>query len=239
MTRSKFEALNKQQRGWIQKAADLGVKASLEATYDESSIAQELCTRGVRFKDATPAQLLALRTRLAPILDRLAADPHNGSLLAKIKAATARTPANETLIVDDDCRQGVSSDDSAANVPKSAAAIPDGDYRVQITSDEVEAAGLDNRDGTSGLWTFTVSDGRYAMRCQPIASPGLDCGHSTQSGPLDEGNLRGKGDLAYLASDAGHVVELQWALTSGGLRFTNDTLRVAFELVLKPWQKIQ
>ena len=238
--RQKFDALSEQQRGWIQEAADLGVKASLEATYDESSIAQELCTRGVRFKDATPAQLLGLRTRLAPILDRLAADPQSGPLLTKIKAVTVQKPASETLVVDSDCRQGVSIDDRAAGaVPKSAATIPDGVYRVQITSDEVLAAGLDNHDGNSGVWTLSVHNGRYEMRCQPVAAPGDDCGGSTQSESLDRGVLRGKGDVAYLVSDGGDVVLLNWVSTSGELLFTNPALNKGWELVLKPWQKIK
>jgi TRAP-type C4-dicarboxylate transport system substrate-binding protein len=240
MSRQKFDALSEQQRGWIQEAADLGVKASLEATYDESSIARELCTRGVRFKDATPAQLLGLRTRLTPILDRLAADPQSGPLLTKIKAVTAQTPPSETLVVDNDCRQGVSIDDRAAGaVPKTAAAIPDGVYRVQITSDEVLAAGLDNHDGNSGVWTFSVRDGRYEMRCQPVAAPGDDCGGSTQSEPLDKGGLRGKSDVAYVVSDGGDVVVLNWALTSGELLFTSPTLSRGWEWVLKPWRKIK
>jgi TRAP-type C4-dicarboxylate transport system substrate-binding protein len=240
MSRQKFDAMSKQQRGWIKEAADLGVKASLEATYDESSIARELCARGARFKDATPAQLLGLRTRLTPILDRLAADPKNGPLLATIKAVTAQTPASETLVVDNDCRQGVSIDERATGaIPKTAAAIPDGVYRVQITSDEVLAAGLDNHDGNSGVWTFSVRDGRYEMRCQPVAAPGDDCGGSTQSEPLDKGDLRGKGDVAYLLSDGDDVMVLNWALTSGDLLFTNPALSHGWEMVLKPWQKIK
>jgi TRAP-type C4-dicarboxylate transport system substrate-binding protein len=243
MGRQKFEALSEQQRGWIREAADLGVKASLEATYDESSIAQELCTRGVRFKDATPAQLLALRTRLAPVLERFAADPQSGPLLTTIKAVAADYPQSETLRVDSDCRQGASTGDdrSAGAVPRTAAAIPGGVYRVQISTDEVLAAGLDNHDRNSGVWTFSVQDGRYEMRCQPIADPADDCaGPPTQSDLSDKGDLRGKGDVAYLVSEMhpGDIHRLQWKLNSDGLRFINPDQTRGWELVLKPWQKI-
>jgi Bacterial extracellular solute-binding protein, family 7 len=164
MSQKKFDALSDQQRAWIREAANRGVRASVEADYDESSIAQELCTRGVRFKDATPAQLLGLRTQLAPVLDRLATDPLNGPLLTKIKAVAAEYPAGEPLKVDSDCRKGASvSDLSAGAVPRTTAAIPDGVYRVQISTDEVLAAGLDNHDGTSGTWTMSVRRGR--SRC--------------------------------------------------------------------------
>lgn len=240
MNRAKFDALSEQQRNWIREAADLGVKASVDATYDESSIADDLCTRGVRFKDATPAQLLALRTRLAPVLDRLAANPSSGSLLAAIKARVQRQAAPETLKVDDHCRSGASVDDRTSGViPKTTAGIPDGVYRVQITADEVLAAGLDNRDGNSGTWTFTVRRGRFEMRCRPIAAPGQDCGGSTESGALDAGQLRGKDDLVYLVSDDHSSIRLHWSLTSEGLRFVNPQQVHGWELVLKPWQKIE
>jgi TRAP-type C4-dicarboxylate transport system substrate-binding protein len=240
MSRAKFDAMSVQQRSWIREAADLGVKASVDATYDESSVADDLCTRGVRFKDATPAQLLALRTRLAPVLDRLAADPSSGPLLTTIKAHVQQHPATETLKLDDRCRQGASVDDRTSGViPKTTAGIPDGVYRVQITADEVLAAGLDNRDGNSGTWTFTVRRGRYEMRCRPIAAPGQDCGGSTQSGALDSGQLRGKDDLVYLVSDGDSSVRLQWTLASDGLRFVNPQQVHGWELVLKPWQKIE
>jgi hypothetical protein len=57
LSQQKFDALNEQQRAWVE-AANRGVHASVDATYDESSIAEELCTR-VRFKNATPTHCLA------------------------------------------------------------------------------------------------------------------------------------------------------------------------------------
>ena len=240
-SRQKFDALSEQQRAWLREAANRGVHASVEADYDESSIAQELCTRGVRFKDATPAQLLALRTRLAPVLDRLATDPQSGPLLTKIKAIAAENPTSEVLKVDSDCRKGVSMDDrSAGAVPRTAAAIPDGVYRVQISTDEVLAAGLDNHDGASGTWTLSVRHGRFELRCQPIADPGKDCGGSTQSEPLEWGALRGKGNVVFFLSDGTEPLKAaRWAIKSDELQFTSPELSGSWELVLKPWQKIK
>ncbi len=241
MSRQKFDALSEQQRGWIQEAADRGVKASLEATYDESSIARELCTRGVRFKDATPAQLLALRTRLAPVIERLAADPQNGPLLSKVKAVAAQNTAGETLEVDNDCRKGVSVDERiAGTIPRSPALISDGTYRVQISTEEVLAAGLDNHEGTSGTWTLSVSHARFELRCQPVSDPGDDCGGSTQSEPLEWGALRGKGNVVYFVSDGTEPLKAaRWAIKSNELQFTSPEHSGSWELVLKPWQKIK
>ena len=151
MNRAKFDALSEQQRSWIRQAADLGVKASVDATYDESSIAADLCTRGVRFKDASPAQLLALRTRLAPVRTGWRPIRSSAPLLTAIKAHVQDDGAPELLTVDDRCRRGASVVDRMSDViPKTTAPIPDGVYRVQITEDEARAAGLDDRGGFPG-----------------------------------------------------------------------------------------
>jgi TRAP-type C4-dicarboxylate transport system substrate-binding protein len=240
VSRQKFDSLSEQQRAWLREAANRGVLASVEADYDEGSIAQELCTRGVRFKDATPAQLLSLRTRLAPVLDRLASDPRNEPLLAKIKAVAAQNAASETLKVDNDCRKGVSVDESiAGTIPRSMAAIPDGAYRVQISTDDVLAAGLDNHDGTSGTWTLSVRDGKYQLRCQPVSTPGQDCGGSTEA--LEWGELRGKGNVAYFVSDGREPTKaVRWELKSNELRFTHLQGHSGYwEVTLKPLKKIE
>jgi TRAP-type C4-dicarboxylate transport system substrate-binding protein len=241
MSQQKFNALSDQQRAWVREAANRGVQASVDATYDESSIAEELCTRGVRFKDATPAQLLALRTRLIPVLDRLASDPVNGPLLTKIKAVAQQNAASETLKVDNDCRKGVAVHENiAGTIPRTTAAIPDGAYRVQLSTDEVLAAGLDNQDGVSGTWTLSIRDGKYQLRCQPVSAPGHDCGGSTQSEPLEWGELRGKGNVVYLVSDSNEILKVvRWAIKSNGLQFTNPEHEGSWELVLKPWKKIE
>jgi hypothetical protein len=233
--------LSDQQRAWVREAANRGVQASVDATYDETSIAEELCTRGVRFKDATPAQLLALRTRLVPVLDRLASDPVNGPLLTKIKAVAQQNAASETLKVDNDCRKGVAVHENiAGTIPRTTAAIPDGAYRVQLSTDEVLAAGLDNQDGVSGTWTLSIRDGKYQLRCQPVSAPGHDCGGSTQSEPLEWGELRGKGNVVYLVSDSNEILKVvRWAIKSNGLQFTNPEHEGSWELVLKPWKKIE
>jgi len=238
MNRAKFDALTEQQRSWIRQAADHGVKASVDATYDESSIAADLCTRGVRFKDASPAQLVALRTRLAPVLNRLADDPSSAALLTAIKAHVQEDEPPESLKVDGRCRRGASVVDRMSGViPKTTAPIPDGVYRVQITEADVHAAGLDNRGGNSGTWTLTIRRGHWEIRCRPIAAPGKDCGGSSYSGVLDAGELRGDDDMVYFLSDRHRSFRMKWSRTSDGLRFVNPLY--AGEMTLKHWQKIE
>jgi TRAP-type C4-dicarboxylate transport system substrate-binding protein len=71
LSEKRFRALTLQQQGWVREAATQAVKASVDATYDETTVARTLCDKGARFHDATPGQLQGLRTRLRPVLDKL------------------------------------------------------------------------------------------------------------------------------------------------------------------------
>ena len=131
---------------------------------------------------------------------------------------------------------------------------------MEITTDDLAAAGLDNRDGKSGTWTFTVRDGTYEMRCRPIDDPGIDCGQSVEDGPLDAGYLRGTGQTVTLVYDPeliskltgcklpvsstlpdhcgpGGSITLTWEIEGDSLTLSGDLGR-GYELVLEPWTKI-
>ena len=57
VNRQRFEALTDQQRAWLRDAAQAAIKASVDATYDESTLASGLCAVGVRFVPASYWQL--------------------------------------------------------------------------------------------------------------------------------------------------------------------------------------
>ena len=95
INRKRFDSLSPQQQEWIRGAAKDATQASVDAKYDESSIATELCGQGVRFVNAQPDQISALRTKIRPVIQRLAADPENAELryeLGKALAAARRYP---------------------------------------------------------------------------------------------------------------------------------------------------
>jgi TRAP-type C4-dicarboxylate transport system substrate-binding protein len=260
ISQKRFDALSDEQQNWVREAADKAMQVSVDSTYDETTLAQELCEKGARFIAASPDQIAVLRTSLQPVLDGLAGDPANGALLTEIQAIAADHPEPDVPTVPEDCRQGTVDAPSTGGVSAETADMPDGEYRVEITTDEVAAAGLDNRDGKSGTWTFTVRDGTYEMRCRPLDDPGIDCGHSVEDGPLDVGYLRGTGQTVTLVYDPeliseltgcklpvsgtlpdhcepGGDVTLTWEIEGDSLTFSGDLGR-DFELVLEPWTKI-
>jgi TRAP-type C4-dicarboxylate transport system substrate-binding protein len=201
INQKRFDALSDEQQNWVREAADKAMQVSVDSTYDETTLAQELCEKGTRFIAANPDQIAALRSSLQPVLDGLAGDPANGALLTEIQAIAADHPEPDVPTVPEACRQGTVDDQSVGAVPDDTADLPDGEYRVEITTDDVAAARLDNRDGHSGTWTFTVRDGTYEMRCRPLDDPGIDCGQEVDDGPFDAGYLRGTGQTVTLVHD--------------------------------------
>ena len=99
MSQKRFDALTDKQQDWVREAADTAMQVSVDATYDETTIAQDLCGKGTRFIAASPDQIAALRTSLQPVLDGLAADPANGALLREIQAIAANHPEPEVPTV--------------------------------------------------------------------------------------------------------------------------------------------
>jgi hypothetical protein len=193
LSKRRYDALTDRQRGWVREAAAQAVTASATATYDETSLAKQLCGQGARFA--------ALRARVTPVVARLAADRRNGPVLKEVQAVAAAHPATETPRVDLACRLGLSAATGTMDVPATVSALPAGVYRVELTVADVTGAGLPGGAGFSGIWTVTVRDGRYEVICHPKDEPGLDCGHSVSSKPNDVGDLRGAGDVVYFVPD--------------------------------------
>ena len=252
INQKRFDALSDEQQDWVREAADEAMQVSVDSTYDETTLAQELCGKGARFIAASPDQIAALRSSLQPVLEGLAGDPANGALLAEIQAIAADHPEPDVPPVPEDCRQGTVDAPSTGGASAEVSDLPDGDYRVEISTDDLAAAGLDNHDGKSGRWTLTVRDGMYEMRCRPIDDPGIDCGQSVEDGPLDAGYLRGTGQTVTLVHDPELVSKLSgcklpvsetlpdhcgpggggpltWEIEGDSLRFGGD---------LEPWTKI-
>lgn len=102
--RAKFNALSSQQQKWVRAAAADATKESVDFSYDETKPARALCDQGVRFIDASPTQLTALRSRVAPVLDKLAADSVIGPVLQQIRQAVAAHPGVDVPDVPAACR---------------------------------------------------------------------------------------------------------------------------------------
>ena len=210
LSQKRFDALTSQQQAWVREAAAQAVKASVDASYDEAPAAGTLCDRGARFLNATPGQLQGLRTRLRPVLDKLAADPTSAQLLQDLQAIAAQHPGPEAPEVPANCAQGVADNRSPGQVPAAVSALPDGVYRHQLTHDQVAAAGGDPGSGPAGTWTLRVRGGTFQLSCRPVEGAGVSCGDSDIDSDVivEAGDLRGTGRTVYFVGDVERVSRL-------------------------------
>jgi len=260
LSSKRFDSLTPRQRDWVREAAARAVQASAHAGYDENALAQQLCAKGVRFYQAGPQQVAQTRTAMSPVIARLAADPTDGPLLRAVQAVAAAHPQPDVPVPTGPCTSAAAGG-GLGDVPAGSSSLPDGTYRVALSAGDVAAAGLVNANGISGTWTLTVRQGGYELACRPLQLPGTDCGHEVTDAPLEAGDLRGAGQVAYFvgvperlsrltgcrlppAIDAGHCAEVApyratWELHDGLLSFTKAWYPCECDnLTLKPWRKI-
>ncbi len=237
-SRKRFEALTDQQRGWIRDAAERATKASVDATYEESPIADAMCSDGVRFISAAPGEVAGLRRKLQPVLDGLAADPTSGPMLKEIQAIATANPLADVPNVPEAC-QRTGKEAPAPKIPQEVSALPNGVYRVELTTEDVLAAGLDNHDGNSGTWTLTVRNGTFESRCRPIGDPSDDCGGTITDGVLAAGDLRGTDHHVWLVPKGkDRPFHLTWAVDGNRLTFSQPSSAYGSEMDIEPYQKI-
>ena len=143
--------------------------------------------------------------------------------------------------------------------PEEVSELPDGVYRVEISLDDVEAAGLTNAAGPTGIWTFEVDDGTYVHSCVPLDLPGKDCGNAPSGGIFAAGHLRGTGNTVWFVHDDEMISELRgcelpatgelghcypafdfymdWAVDGDTLTFTTDG--PLGEFTIEPYTRIE
>ena len=203
LSQKRWDALSDQQRTWVKAAAAAGTKASVDATYDETTVARTLCDAGVSFVDASPSQLAALHAAVAPVIAGLAADPVTSPLLAKIQSIAARHPETDVPNVPANCRTARGPAPTAP-IPSTASSLPNGVYRQRVTLADAEAAGVPLENGPQGTWTLTVKDGTFSLSCRFISDPAHDCGNSHFDGATVEvGRLLGEDHTVYFVGDVG------------------------------------
>jgi TRAP-type C4-dicarboxylate transport system substrate-binding protein len=261
MSQKRYDTLTDQQRDWVAQAAKLATSASVAGTYDETSVARQLCTQGARFVAATTGEVAAMKKAVAPVIDQLAQDPTSGPLLHEIQQIAADHPSVATPDVPEDCRHGLADESTAPDISSEVSALPDGTYRTEIRLAELEQKGLSNDDGWTGTWTLQVDRGDYQVSCKPLEEPGRDCGNNPAEATVEAGQLMGTGDTVSFVSDPQLLSTLngcklppgdapgqcglldtytmKWAVDGDQLTFTDaDPHNSIWNWLLKPLQKI-
>lgn len=252
VNRQRLDSLTDEQRGWLRDAAQAATKASVDAAYDESSIAASLCKVGVRFVSATDNEIAAIKAKLAPVITSLAADPVNGPLLQEIQAIAAAHPGVDVPNVPADCARISAASPAPSAIPTTTATIPDGTYRQTVTQADLDAAGVGNGPGFTGIWTLKIADGTYALSCNFAENPARDCGNGGVDGGVYEGGyLRGAGNEVWFVGDAATQSKVgcggcqvltpygfTWTLDGKTLTFSDPRPNLIDQHSLAPWTRI-
>jgi TRAP-type C4-dicarboxylate transport system substrate-binding protein len=208
ISEARFVALTGEQQAWVREAAEQAVQTSVEADYDESTPAMQLCESGMRFLEATPQQVTELGDLLAPVIAQMAGDPGIGPTLARVQEVAALSGGTYVPDVAEECSQTTETAARPETPPAEVAGIPDGLYRAEVSEADVTAGGHDNGSGWSGVWSLQIEDGTYAINCRPLDLPGKDCGNLTFDdvvtfdSVLEAGYVRGSEDVVYFVYDA-------------------------------------
>jgi hypothetical protein len=135
------------------------------------------------------------------VIDELAADPDTVPLMAEVQALAEDYPQADVLDVPACSQHPAASVDFGPTIPAETSVLPDGIYRTQISSADVEAASLDNGPGWTGTWTLTIEDGTYNLTCRILDMSERDCGNSQgYEGPSEAGHLRGSDSTVLFSS---------------------------------------
>ena len=155
MGKAAFDALSDDQQEILRDAAQDAIPGALEASRAEDvEGAAVVCKRGLRFAEASEADLRALRTTVQPVYAAIAATPAGKDGLEQImrlKQGTAARPDTEQC-------------DAASGSGAAQGSVLDGVYEMTMTRAEAVKNGVGqeaNYDET--LFELTIADGSLTM----------------------------------------------------------------------------
>lgn len=170
-----YATLTAAQRRILREAAaeDLRAETSVDVAQERQSTA-DLCRAGlVRFVEATPADLVALRRAVAPVYTKIDADPQTREQVAQIEAMRAHSSPEPPLR----CPTTLSSNVAAGPL--------DGVYRFTVSYAELEAVHPDPGElnsGNVGTYTFVFDRGHFAETAENPQSCAWDYGSVSVTG---------------------------------------------------------
>jgi TRAP-type transport system periplasmic protein len=159
---ARLAALTGEQRGWLEEAAREAATRSVALADKDAETVGRACSSGVRFAEASPADLAALRSAFTPVYADLRTDPSTRAFIRRIEALKRSIPPGSaaSMPVPADCT-GKAPQASTAETGTAPSDL-NGTYRYVITRDEARRAG-DQEAEDPGVYpqvtTVTLEDG--------------------------------------------------------------------------------
>jgi TRAP-type C4-dicarboxylate transport system substrate-binding protein len=105
----RLATLTPRQRGWLEQAAREASARSIGLIETETGLTKALCSHGVRFANASEADLAALRQAFASVYARLEKDPQTRTFIDEIQALKRSISAEAPLTIPSGCGIGKGS----------------------------------------------------------------------------------------------------------------------------------
>ena len=200
----------------------------------ESDLAAAHCDVGGSVVLTTDAELTRFEEAAASVYARLERDETTRDLIERIRQLKADMPEPGAVEACGSPSQDVvDSPEGEADDPST---FPDGVYRMEITAEFLEEAGVDrpNAFEHAGVWTLTFDDGRFVDEGCPgstysveggrvtirLGPDGADCGTAAGQVLFSAGWTFDGDQLRFTDVQSGHGSDLLIATLFGGQPFT-------------------
>jgi TRAP-type C4-dicarboxylate transport system substrate-binding protein len=156
-----FDRLSEDHRAILTAAAAATLDDVVAGLADESELAIAACERGGTVVLASPADLAALETAVAPVYDQLEDDPGTKASIAAIRERKAAIRSAVPQV--QACSPGAAAGQASPGAGSSEQAVLNGTYRLEWDADDVRAAGYAEPDVADwvGVYELTLTDGQW------------------------------------------------------------------------------
>jgi TRAP-type C4-dicarboxylate transport system substrate-binding protein len=229
----RLAGLTEAQRSWLGQAAADAAARSTALFENEAPQIVRLCKEGARFRDASSADLAALRRAFAPVYASLEQDPRTKELIGRIEELKRTTHREPEAVIPPSCG-GQAPGEPAATAARTDPTVLNGVYRVTWTDRELAAIGpvaKFARPSYGGVITLAMHDGRY--RFQPGTPPAC-----TGTYTVSASTVRFRVDAATYCQG---VVTARWSFVGGQLVLDVISATNPYDQIIwgrKPWREI-
>jgi TRAP-type C4-dicarboxylate transport system substrate-binding protein len=158
---TRLEALTAEQREWLEQAAQDAARSAALADTD-ARVLDESCASGVRFAEASDADLAALEAAFAPVYAELQRQPDTNAFIERIQTLKRTIAPEAELAIPAGCTGKVPQETTGGT--GTAPAYLNGTYRYVLTQEDADKAG-DPEKGLPQVNTITLKDGHLDGGC--------------------------------------------------------------------------
>jgi TRAP-type C4-dicarboxylate transport system substrate-binding protein len=176
---ARLARLTSQQRAWLTEAVRDSAARSTGLIDGDAGLLAGLCGDGIRFADASGADLAALRNAFASVYAQVERDPQTRQFIAEISRLKQQTPPGPALVIPAGCTgpapgSAPGNGSPGAGTNTTQVTPLDGVWEVSYTSAELAAAHADPSEivpENYGSFTLTLRRGQSSFT-RPGAQPG-------------------------------------------------------------------